>query len=249
MRQRAKSRLAVLNWSRRTRSFDNRSAACAGELRSHICRITLKVARMRSNLLRYIFAELSQCTTAIRTARVSRQKSDDLTRKVFRQRLACRARTGLGCCPSGMLLCSFRGRLCRLQFLQPKLKMFELACQLRLLLEKNIRRYISMTIFTCSICLVFDRCYSGQLAVLRHDQRLQCFDHRAHRESARLRNHGSFSTGLRPDEASSLRTLEEKIEDVTIKPKKLNHVTSSACEKQRRDRRTAIVAASSEPAH
>jgi hypothetical protein len=87
MCQRAGPRQAVLNRPRRSRSFYNPFAAFAGELRPHMSNHLICV-RNAFQLLRYVFAELTQCATATRAACVSRQMSDDLKEKVFRQRLA-----------------------------------------------------------------------------------------------------------------------------------------------------------------
>jgi hypothetical protein len=46
------------------------------------------MAALQLQSFRYVFAELTQCATATRAARVSRQMSYDLKEKVFPQRLA-----------------------------------------------------------------------------------------------------------------------------------------------------------------
>jgi len=75
-----------------------------------------------------------------------------------------------------MLLCSFRCRLCRFQFFQPKLKLFELPGQLLALAAEDHPPVLLDDQFQMFDPLCVRLVLFQQLAVLRHDQRLQCFD-------------------------------------------------------------------------
>ncbi len=96
---------------------------------------------------------------------------DDLTRKIFRQRLALWTRPRLGRCSGGALLLRFRSRLGRLQFFQLELKLIELGCQLLALAAEDhppvlLDDQLQMFDLLCGRLLLF-----LQLAVLRHHQR------------------------------------------------------------------------------
>ena len=99
------------------------------ELRPHLAN---HLARSPNafQLLQYVFPKLTQCTTTTWTAPplCAGQLMMTFTRKVFqRGRVPCGPRTGLGCCPSGMLLCRLQLAACAVsQFFQPKLKLFKL---------------------------------------------------------------------------------------------------------------------------
>src|SRR5271170_7352065 len=81
-------------------------------------------------LLGYIFAELMQRATTIRTAGVRGKMRDDFTRKIFWQRLARSTRPRPGCSPRRTWLCRFGCSLLCLQFFQLELKLFQLPLQL-----------------------------------------------------------------------------------------------------------------------
>ena len=115
-------------------------------------------------LLGYIFAELTQRTTAIRTAGVRRKMRDDFTRKIFRQRLArsTRPRPWLLSEQNLAVLLALCGLL-RLQFFQLKLKLFQLPRQLLalaaedhppVLLDDQLQMFDQLLRPTCAVQLL-----------------------------------------------------------------------------------------------
>ena len=97
----------------------------------------LEACRNALQLFGNIFTELPQGTAAIGAAVVRGKMRDHFTRKILRQRLACRARATLRIRLSrrslrrfGCHLRSFFGSLSSLQFLKPELKLFQFSREL-----------------------------------------------------------------------------------------------------------------------
>ena len=186
MRQQTGARQAVIDRPRRSRCFHHLFASRAGELRPHMLN-HLVGSRNAFQLLGYIFAELTQRATTIRTAGVCGKMRDDFTRKILWQRLARSTRPRLGCRRRRTWLCRFACSLLRLQFFQLKLKLFQLPLQLLALAAEDhppvlLDHQLQMFDLLMARFVLRNR-------YVRDHQRLQCFDIKRIQIRQRSRNH------------------------------------------------------------
>jgi hypothetical protein len=158
----------MIDWPRRSSSFNDLLAGRAGELRPHVLN-HFEGSRDAFQLLGNIFAELTQRATTIRTAALRGKMRDDFTRKIFWQRLARNTTPRLGCSRRRTGLCRFACGLLGLQFFQLKLKLFQLPLQLLALAAED-----HPPVLLDNQLQMFDLLMAR--FVLRNHQRLQCFD-------------------------------------------------------------------------